>query len=557
MKPAPLPSTGNKAFFFLSIIVLFTHKLPAQQVLPLIRATSTKVSVRDGNVYRESAWNLSQHIDPDIYYVLEPLRKKTITFYTDIDSISFKINPGESKNFIILLNEKDSFNTRISATIQPHGSPPGSVEIVAFAKKLLQEDLLFFRNTLQKNHPGLYRYKTADQVNEMFDSCYNTLKDSMTNLEFGKIIMYIISGLEDGHTGSTVPRLLTSHYGQNKPLFPIYLYFIGNRAYALCSAVENIYPGTEILSIDGEPVSEILNNMFKYLPSDGKIESKKRMVVSEGNFGMLYSWLYGQKLSFAVTYRKDTLKSAMATLAATIVSDGMPCKWDQAPPARKLLNLSLTQDTIACITIQSFDENRLSKESFRFKAFLDTTFKKISESNCSRLIIDLRGNGGGLDEYGAMLYSYLTDKPFHYFSSKYSTTDTVNEKDNPLLGVSLPADNNYKGKLFILTDGRTFSTAADFSARVRSDGRGTFIGEETGGGYHGNTSGGVLNVILPHTQFTVFIPLYHYTNDVKPAKFHDRGVIPDVQVLPSIQDVLQHRDRTLLVALQLTRSQNK
>ena len=36
---------------------------------------------------------------------------------------------------------------------------------------------------------------------------------------------------------------------------------------------------------------------------------------------------------------------------------------------------------------------------------------------CGRVTIDLRGNGGGRGDYGSLLYSYLTDKPFRYYDS--------------------------------------------------------------------------------------------------------------------------------------------
>ena len=46
---------------------------------------------------------------------------------------------------------------------------------------------------------------------------------------------------------------------------------------------------------------------------------------------------------------------------------------------------------------------------------MEDTFRTLREKGTKTLIIDLRGNGGGNDMYGAMLVSYLTDKPFRYF----------------------------------------------------------------------------------------------------------------------------------------------
>src|SRR2546430_7390654 len=49
------------------------------------------------------------------------------------------------------------------------------------------------------------------------------------------------------------------------------------------------------------------------------------------------------------------------------------------------------------------------------RQWMKQTFQTLHEKGTKALIIDLRGNGGGEDEYGALLVSELTDKPFRYF----------------------------------------------------------------------------------------------------------------------------------------------
>jgi len=50
-----------------------------------------------------------------------------------------------------------------------------------------------------------------------------------------------------------------------------------------------------------------------------------------------------------------------------------------------------------------------------FPQWVEQTFKSLKEKRARTLILDLRRNGGGTDQYGALLVSYLTDKPFRYF----------------------------------------------------------------------------------------------------------------------------------------------
>jgi hypothetical protein len=48
------------------------------------------------------------------------------------------------------------------------------------APALLRQDFLLLRDTLQKMHPGLYVYMNKTTIDNMFDSCFSAIKDSMT-----------------------------------------------------------------------------------------------------------------------------------------------------------------------------------------------------------------------------------------------------------------------------------------------------------------------------------------------------------------------------------------
>ncbi len=83
----------------------------SQQALPLIRANNEMVDIKDGDVLRKKVWKISPDLKPDIYITNNKNAK--VTFYTDLDSISFTIKPNRNYDFIILLNNRDSAWTRI------------------------------------------------------------------------------------------------------------------------------------------------------------------------------------------------------------------------------------------------------------------------------------------------------------------------------------------------------------------------------------------------------------------------------------------------------------
>ncbi|QJD96931.1 hypothetical protein HH214_14150 [Mucilaginibacter robiniae] len=91
----------------------------AQTTLPVIKATSSKVTINDGGYLNKNGWTLSPKIRPDTYTADRTRKTKWVTFYTNIDSVRVKVKPGTRFNFVILLNGKDSCYTQIASAIPP------------------------------------------------------------------------------------------------------------------------------------------------------------------------------------------------------------------------------------------------------------------------------------------------------------------------------------------------------------------------------------------------------------------------------------------------------
>lgn len=114
-----------------------------------------------------------------------------------------------------------------------------------------------------------------------------------------------------------------------------------------------------------------------------------------------------------------------------------------------------------------------------------------------------------------------------------------------------PNENNLKSAVLFLINGKSFSTTAEFCSIAKSNKRGKFIGEETGGGYYGNTSGERTTIVLPNSKIKINIPLDKYVMAVQKAKYKDRGIIPEYIIIPTIGDVIQNKDVQLNAALKL------
>ena len=102
---------GSKFIFTIVLISgCFAQMTVAQKKLPVLKANSKKVSIKDGSELKVDTWNIVPEAKPDIYKT----SSKRVTFYTDLDSMSFNINPKIGIcDFIILLNGRDSAFTQI------------------------------------------------------------------------------------------------------------------------------------------------------------------------------------------------------------------------------------------------------------------------------------------------------------------------------------------------------------------------------------------------------------------------------------------------------------
>ncbi|WP_332369379.1 hypothetical protein [Spirosoma telluris] len=104
----------------------------------------------------------------------------------------------------------------------------------------------------------------------------------------------------------------------------------------------------------------------------------------------------------------------------------------------------------------------------------------------------------------------------------------------------------YHGKLYVLLNENSFSVTTELAARIHADKRSggtTFIGQESGGGYKGNSSGIYTITQFPNSKIDLGIGRFGYNlTNVSADSYSDRGIIPDHLVEPTIDDVLNHHD---------------
>ena len=138
------------------------------------------------------------------------------------------------------------------------------------------------------------------------------------------------------------------------------------------------------------------------------------------------------------------------------------------------------------------------------------------------LIIDLRENGGGSPSMIQLLTSHFLAEPTHLNSFYVRRTDETNQFWTQAW---VPGPRLTEVPMYVLTSGRTFSAAEEFSYNLRNLERGTLVGETTGGGAHP-----VERHRVEGYPVVVWLPFGRAVNPITGTNWEGTGVEPHVQV---------------------------
>ena len=137
-------------------------------------------------------------------------------------------------------------------------------------------DFMVFKTALISGHPGLYWYKSKEEINKSFDNAKNLIKTDITNREFHRILTSVMNDISCGHSTVLYPK----DYLTNIDTLALYLPFtvtkINNKLY-ISKSISNadIEKGSQIISINNKSIYEILQIIESKVSADKGIYSKK------------------------------------------------------------------------------------------------------------------------------------------------------------------------------------------------------------------------------------------------------------------------------------------
>jgi hypothetical protein len=126
----------NKIIFSSIALFVIGQLAFAQQKLPIIKASSVKVAIKDGEEGITKYWNhLEKSKLPIIYDLAKNQGTRQVVFYTNKDSISFKVASNAFYPFKVVLNQKDTISVVLSTFTTDYSrinNTNNSVEIFPF-----------------------------------------------------------------------------------------------------------------------------------------------------------------------------------------------------------------------------------------------------------------------------------------------------------------------------------------------------------------------------------------------------------------------------------------
>ncbi|MGI9649575.1 S41 family peptidase [Chryseobacterium sp. RLHN22] len=463
----------------------------------------------------------------------------------------------------------------------------------------LREDIDFTYRKLQEMHPNLNWYISKKDLDSKFDSLKTTINKSLTPTQFYFKLQPVITKIREGHLSLRIPSKRFSRkeikaLKNKKGLFGRFEYYVeGDHLYFIENkdSIQNIQPGTELLSINDVPVSGYLKKYRDLITSDGYNSTFFPHYLKDVFFNFFVAEKGIMDSAKIETLYKDKRQTLTLKRETKDKKDLEKDKAEKKRSPEKKLNdyvastssynrnfKFLDKDsTIAYMKIKSFSRTFSNK-------FYKQSFAKIKDAESSYLIIDIRENyGGSLYEIN-QLYSYLAPEPFvlikpaqlassstplktNYFRTAsplefilktaaypgyfiYQTLNIRKGKDGTAYykmkenKLTKPKLNAFRGKVYVLINGGSFSASSIISSKLKFDRRVTLVGEETGGANDGTVAGFYSYQKLPNSKIDLPIGLLLVQPNIT-FENTQKGVVPDVEIKESMQDIIDKKDTQL------------
>jgi hypothetical protein len=450
-------------------------------------------------------------------------------------------------------------------------------------------DVAILRQTWEAMHPGLYRYNTPHEITARLDGLADAWRAPGAFRERFLALTRVTASIRCGHTypspynGSDA--MVAALY-PDRSLVPFRFRWIDGAMVVTQdhSADQTLPRGSVITAVDGVSTRDLLARLIPLARADGHNDPKRvNLMEVRGEdrfetFDIHLPLILPLKDTAAFTLTDGrvvragllTLDERRALLPASAEPSGDANPW----------TLEKRPDGVQVLTMPGW---ALYESSFGWEAWLGRVMDDLTGDGARGLIVDLRGNEGGLD-CGNVILSRLIDRDLalsrnqrwtRYRSAPEAVRPYLHTWDRSFLDwgdqaqpsaerpgyyrltryddedggtVLRPAATRYAGPVAVLCDASNSSATFGFAQTVQDSGVATLIGQPTGGNRRGINGGAFFFLKLPASGLEVDLPLIaSFPSMPQP----DAAILPDIAVPTTAADIAANLDPQMGAALAL------
>ncbi len=401
---------------------------------------------------------------------------------------------------------------------------------------------------------GADPFRTSDRatLEAAYASTLAALDRPLTAGEFYVRTAALFAQLNDGHV-DVFPGDALLYVQTGGTLFPLLLGIDDDGLYVREDTAA-VPIGSRVVALDGRSEAQLLALALASVGAQTTALLRRR---ARSRLPIVLYELDGPQPTFNLTFRPTGGAARTVSLPAKVFSNAATTR---AP---------YTFSTIANDKVGYIDY-RQCVDADRFSAFLKDTFGAIAGNGLTSLVIDVRSNGGGNSQLNNELWQYASGKPFKQFGGfatrssarlkheygqeKYTSIygqdawrapsgKYLEYRGDPNSDLQEPGNNplRFHGKTVLLIGTGTFSSAMACAVAAKDYGLATIVGEETGEPVV--STGEIYSVTAPATGLRcTFTTKVFFGPRPRPDR---QGVIPDVEVVPSLADFRAGRDPVL------------
>lgn len=447
-----------------------------------------------------------------------------------------------------------------------------------YSAEQISKDVDVLQHTLYNFHPDIFHYTPKDTLDKLF----NDLKTQFTAANERQIriaLRKIVARIGCGHTNIIPSQKFINYYTKYEPYhLPLDIIKVNDKLFITndLTVEKQIYKGSELLTVNGVNAMQLAHEISVMEGSDGLNQTHKTNEILH-NYRYFCSLLLGNNECYEVKV-KDSLGQIknyelLDNQEDTVVKKTKPNQlksqqsslWLMQQPYKKLR--IDTANNLAIFKLEEF-------EGKTYKKFYKQLFKNLQEQNIKNLVIDLRNNGGGKMFDACELLTYLVDKPFGYEFKRKKQANTFKkymvagktwlnfvpimfrivakkkvQNDSVIYTINHKPKKDYffKEKVYVLTNGGTFSAASFVATYLQQLSKATVIGEETGGSVVGTNAMLFTFIKLPETEINLRMPLYRVNHLINLDNQIDKkqGVMPNKRLTYTLTEVLEHKDKEM------------